>query len=406
MFSLASSRKVATDRKKIEELLTRGVEEVFVRESLEKKLLGGKRLRVKFGIDPTGSKIHIGRAVVFRKLKAFQDLGHQIVFIIGDFTAQIGDPSDKLEKRPMLTSDDVERNLKTYREQAGKILNLKDIEFHRNSRWLSKLTFKDTVNLAEMFSVGQMLARRNFKERYEKGQEISLREFLYPLMQGYDSIAVRADVEVGGFDQLFNLKAGRVLERHYGLPEQDVLATSMLPGTDGRKMSTTWGNVITIVDEPNDMFGKVMSIDDSLIENYFLLCTDTPTAEIPSIAESLHSRSQNPRDIKARLAREIVTLYHGEKKASGAEENFNNTFKKKGVPSDTPKAIAPRGTPLVDFLLSQGLVSSKADFRRLIAGGAISSSVTGEIITDEFSKLEQDDSFKIGKRRFIKVEVN
>jgi tyrosyl-tRNA synthetase len=216
---------------------------------------------------------------VLRKLRAFQDLGHIVVFIIGDFTAQIGDPSDKLEKRPMLTAEAIKHNLKTYKEQVGKIIDLSKAEFHYNSTWLSKLRFQEIAELAESFSVQQMTARRNFKDRFDKGEEVSLREFLYPLMQGYDSVAINADVELGGFDQLFNVKAGRVVQKHYGKPEQDVLTVQMLEGTDGRKMSSSWGNIIAIVDEPNDMYGKIMSVRDDLLTKYFLLCTDLSEEE-------------------------------------------------------------------------------------------------------------------------------
>ncbi|MEK7081658.1 MAG: tyrosine--tRNA ligase, partial [Patescibacteria group bacterium] len=279
--------------KSIEELLTRGVEEVFVRESLKQKLLSGKQLRVKFGIDPTGAKIHIGRAITLWKLRAFQELGHKIVLIIGDFTAQIGDPSDKLSKRPMLSKEQVQENFKDYKNQIGKILDLSKVEFVYNGDWLGKLGFQEISELAEGFSVQQMTARRNFKERLDKGEEVSLREFMYPLMQGYDSVVVKADVEIGGTDQLFNLKAGRVIQKHYGQVEQDIMTLKMLSGTDGRKMSTSWGNVITIVDEPDDMFGKIMSVRDDLILDYFLLCTDTPVEEIEKVKSEM-TAGKNP----------------------------------------------------------------------------------------------------------------
>src|SRR3989338_5918048 len=213
---------------KIKELLTRGVEDVFVRQSLSDKLQSGKKLRVKLGFDPTGSKIHIGRAIILRKLKAFQDLGHNIIFIVGDFTAIVGDPSDKLEKRPMLTTEAIKENLKTYKKQVGRIIDIDKAEFLFNGKWLSKLGFGEIARLAESFSVSQMANRRNFKDRLDKGEEVSLREFMYPLMQGYDSVMVKADVEIGGFDQLFNLKAGRIIQKHFGQPEQDILTTQML----------------------------------------------------------------------------------------------------------------------------------------------------------------------------------
>ena len=263
--------------------MERGVTSIVDRAHLENALDSGKTLRIKLGIDPTGPNIHLGRAIALRKLCAFQNLGHQAVLIVGDYTALIGDPSDKLSKRPMLTKTDVKKNLKNYKKQIGKILDLKKTEFRFNSNWLSKLKFQEISQLAESFSLQQMVERRNFKDRLDKREEISLHEFLYPLMQGYDSVAVKSDVELGGFDQLFNLHAGRVIQRHYGQKEQDLITVEMLEGTDGRKMSTTWGNVVTILDEPNDMFGKLMSLHDELIPKYLLLCTNTKEGEIEKI---------------------------------------------------------------------------------------------------------------------------
>ena len=396
--------KVITDEKKIDELLNRGVEEIFIRDNLKKKLLSGKVLRVKLGFDPTGSKIHIGRAIVLRKLRAFQDLGHKIVFIAGDFTAQIGDPSDKLEKRPMLDKETIKNNLKTYKEQVGKIINLSQAEFYYNSKWLSKLGFQEISELAESFSIQQISARRNFKDRFKKGEEISLREFLYPLMQGYDSVKIKADAEIGGFDQLFNLKAGRIIQRHYGLPEQDILTTVMLEGTDGRKMSTSWNNVITIVDEPNDMFGKIMSLKDKLIVKYFKLCTDLSLLEISEIENKLKSETVNPRDIKMKLAYEIVRIYHGKGKAQKAEENFVNTFQKKEIPEEMTELKAEKGKTLMDVLVEAKLLSSKGDFRRLVKEGAIIDLGVDRKITDVNFVPKSGMKFKIGKRRFMKIK--
>ena len=318
---LFSKPTVSTNEGRIAELLSRNIEEIFVKDNLLKRLSSGQRLRVKLGFDPTGDKIHIGRAIILRKLRDFQALGHQIVFIVGDFTARIGDPSDKLEKRPMLSERQIKTNLKNYKEQIGKIIDLSKAEFHYNSRWLSKLGFAEIGSLAESFSVQQMSGRRNFKERFERGEEVSLREFMYPLMQGYDSVAVKADVEIGGFDQLFNLKAGRVIQRHYGLPEQDILTTQMLPGTDGRKMSTSWGNVINITDSPDEMFGKTMSVQDDLIVTYFKLCTDRSLSQISDLDDKLKN-GLNPRDVKLDLAEEIVSIYHGKPRALLAKEEF------------------------------------------------------------------------------------
>lgn len=394
--------RINTSADKVKELLTRGVEDVFVKENLEKRLLSGEKLRVKLGFDPTGSKIHIGRAIVLRKLKAFQDLGHQVVFIVGDFTAQVGDPSDKLEKRPMLSRKVIEENIKDYKRQVGKIVDVSKAEFLYNSKWLSKLGFQEISQLAESFSLQQMSARRNFADRIEKGQEISMREMLYPLMQGYDSVAVKADIELGGFDQLFNLKAGRIIQKHYGQKEQDVLTVQMLEGTDGRKMSTSWGNIITIVDEPNDMYGKIMSVRDDLIAKYFLLCTDTPESEIEKMKSEMASGA-NPKDFKMKLAREIVMLYHGEKFAISAQENFSKTFSQGGIPTDIETVSESKGKTLADIVVAKGVVASKSEWGRLISGNGVENALTGEKIADQFAKLEEDITLKIGKRRFIKI---
>ena len=398
---------VLTDEEKVRDILTRGVEDVFIKESLEKKLLSGKRLRIKLGFDPTGPYVHIGRAIILRKLRAFQELGHTVVFIVGDFTAKIGDPSDKLEKRPMLTDEQIAKNLKTYKQQIGSIIDLSKAEFRYNSEWLSKLHFNEIAELAESFSVQQMSNRRNFKERIDRGEEVSLREFLYPLMQGYDSVAVKADVELGGFDQLFNVKAGRVIQRHYGMAEQDVLTTKMLVGTDGRKMSSSWGNIIAITDAPNDMYGKVMAVRDDLLSDYFLLCTDLSIKDIETIQGQL-AGGTNPRDIKMMLAREIVTIYHGKHTAIAAEKNFVKTFSEGGIPEDTKEITIEKGTLLADILLKEKLIASKSEFARLIREGAIfqtSASGAETKITDIKAAATESATYKIGKRRFVKVII-
>jgi tyrosyl-tRNA synthetase len=248
-----------------------------------------------------------------------------------------------------------------------------------------------------------MSNRRNFKERFEKGEEVSLREFLYPIMQGYDSVAVKADIELGGFDQLFNLKAGRIIQRHYNCPEQDVLTVKMLEGTDGRKMSTSWGNVINIVDDPNDMFGKVMSLRDDLIVKYFTLCTDLSMKEIAGIESSLSSGT-NPRDLKVKLAHEIVKIYHGENKANSAKENFEKTFSKGGIPDEVVEINANKEEKLIDIFLDKKIISSKSEFRRLVSEGAVTNMETELKITDPDS-LVSDGTYKVGKRRFVKIKL-
>ena len=393
--------------KLVEELLTRAVEDVIDQKHIKKALLSGKKLRIKHGIDPTGPKIHLGRAATLRKLKAFQDLGHKIVLIVGDFTALIGDPSDKLSKRPMLTPEKVQENMKNYKAQLGKILDLSKTEFHYNSKWLKKLDFMEIAQLAESFTVQQMLARRSFSERFKKKEEISLREFIYPLMQGYDSVAIKADVEVGGFDQLFNLKAGRTIQKHYGLQEQDLLTVQMLEGTDGRKMSTSWGNVITIVDEPNDMFGKLMSVRDELIGKYMLLCTDMSKDEIKKTEKDMKLGKLNPRDAKVWLAREVVTIYHGKPKALKAEKEFLQVFQKKELPTKIETKILPKKSYLLsDLLVLTNLAGSKSEARRLIVQGGVG--IDKEKQSDPDKKIllsSKTKLFQVGKRKFLKIRT-
>lgn len=385
--------KVITEENKIDEILSTGVEDIFVKEHLKKELMSGKMLRVKFGIDPTGPKIHLGRAIPLRKLRDFQNLGHKAVLIVGDFTATIGDPSDKLEKRPMLTAEKIKENMKDYKKQIGKIIDIKQAEFVYNSKWLKKLSLMEISMLAESFSLQQMSKRRNFHERIEKNEEISLRELFYPLMQGYDSVAVKSDIEIGGFDQLFNVKAGRIIQKHYGMKEQDIITLKMLEGTDGRKMSTSWGNVITITDEPNDMYGKVMSLKDDLIVKYFELCTDLSKKEIPNL--------DDPKSAKMKLAYEIVKIYHGEKEAKGAQEDWQTKFEKGGVPEDVLE-ITGEGE-MLEILVKNKIIDSKSAGRRLFEAGAITD------MTDD-KKLNIKDVaivghvYKIGKHKFIKIK--
>jgi tyrosyl-tRNA synthetase len=392
--------KVITDEIKINEILTRGVEDIIVKEELKDLLMSGKQLRIKLGVDPTGPKIHLGRAIPLRKLREFQKLGHQVIFIVGDFTAQVGDASDKNDKRPMLTRAAIDENLKDYKSQVSKILDLSKTEFVYNNDWLSKLSFEDVTKMAECFSVQQMLARRNFKDRYDAGTEISLREFLYPMMQGYDSVQVKADVELGGFDQLFNLKAGRIMQEYFGQSKQHLLTCQMLEGTDGRKMSSSWGNIISIVDDPNTMFGKVMSINDNLMIKYFILCTDVSLEEIQEIEKSL-SEGINPKEIKMRLATELVTLYHTEKDATLAKNSWIETFEKGGVPDQLLEVHVDQTKEIVEILIENNLISSKTEWRRLIDEKAVTDMEKGEIQDPKIKAYTC--TLKIGKKRFIKI---
>lgn len=398
------SKKPNNSENAISRLVTRGVTEAIDRDHLVSELRSGRALRVKLGIDPTGPNIHLGRAIPLRKLRAFQDMGHKAVLIVGDFTAQIGDPSDKLDKRPMLTRERIKEYLAGYKKQLGKIIDLSRAEFYFNSKWLGKLGFGEIAALAECFSIGQMLERRNFKERFERQEEISLREFMYPLMQGYDSVAVKADVELGGFDQLFNLMAGRVIQKNYGQKEQDIMTFEMLEGTDGRKMSSSWGNVITVTDLPKDMFGKIMSLKDEFISKYFLLCTDVSENDIEKMEKDMKNGGLNPRDAKMRLGKEIVAIYHSWADAERAAEEFDSVFKNKELPSDIEEiSLAADSMNAVDILVFSGLSSSKSEARRLVEQGGLK--INGERITDPDAVIAIADGVVIqaGKRRFAKI---
>ncbi|MGK2848946.1 MAG: tyrosine--tRNA ligase [Minisyncoccota bacterium] len=388
---------------KIDALLSRGVAEVIDRDILRHRLLSGEKLRVKFGIDPTSPFIHLGRAVALRTLRDFQDLGHIVVFIVGDFTGVIGDTSDKESERPMLTADVVAENMRTYVAQAGKILNMDQVEVRYNAEWLSKLGYAEISEQADTFSLAEFIARDNIKKRLDFGKRVSLREVLYPLMQGYDSVAIRADVEIGGTDQRFNLLAGRHLQKKYAQPEQAVLTVNIIPGTDGRKMSSSWGNTINILDAPNDMFGKVMSIPDELIMEYFIHCTRVPMEEIAVFASDIVTGG-NPRDIKMRLANEIVRLYHGELQAINAETYFIDTFSKKQIPTDIHDVLVQENIKISEVIVSLDLATSKTDARRKMAQGGVE--IAGEKITDENAVIEKrfaGQIMKVGKKDFVKL---
>lgn len=403
--------KINTDESKIDFLLERGVEDIIDKEELKKELLSGVPLRIKLGIDPTGPKLHLGRAIPLRKLREFQKLGHQVVLIVGDFTAQIGDASDKSEKRPMLTRQEIDENLKDYKNQIGKILDLSKTEFVYNNDWLSKLTFSEVVKLSECFTVQQMLARRNFRERYDAGKEISLREFLYPIMQGYDSVELKTDVEIGGFDQLFNLKAGRVLQDYFGMKKQHILTCEMLEGTNGEKMSTSQGNIISIVDEPNDMFGKIMAMRDDLIIKYMRLCTDATTEELKEAENYLNNTENNPRDLKIKLAKTIVSIYHNEKIAVKAENNFIETFQKGGIPDNIIEIIIKdedKEKELGEIIVTNNIVKSKSEWKRLVETNSIKEiieekeEIKENTLADYKAKV-YSGIFKIGKKKFVKI---
>jgi tyrosyl-tRNA synthetase len=385
----------------LEHLLGRGVHGVISRRALEEKLARGKKLRVKLGIDPTAPDLHLGHAVALRKLREFQDLGHKAVLIIGDFTAQIGDPSGKSKTRPPLTEREVKKNMKAYLAEAGKVIYVKRAEIRWNSEWHAKGGLHALLALARAVTVDQVLEREDFKKRRAAGEGVSVLEALYPLLQGYDSVAVQADVELGGTDQTFNLLMGRRVQRAFGMKEQDILTVPLLEGLDGaRKMSKSLGNYIGLADNPRDMYGKAMSLPDKLMAKYFELCTD-----VPRVTAAAHIK-KNPRGAKARLAFEIVKFYYGEAKARRAEEDFVKVFLKKETDGHA-EVFAPRAARAFAFEVvgATGAVKSKSEAWRLIEQGGFS--VSGEKITDPKAKIElkNGDVLKVGKRRFFRVKL-
>jgi tyrosyl-tRNA synthetase len=403
---------VDTDQKKIDEVLTRAVAEIHVRDELEKRLRSGKKLRVKLGIDPTGPLLHLGRSVPLFKLRQFQDLGHQVVLIIGDFTALVGDASDKDSLRPMLSREQIEQNMATYRDQIGRILDLDKVEFRHNSEWLRPLDFNGLIKLASKFTVAQMIQRENFSERWESGKPIGLHELLYPLMQGYDSVAIRADVEIGGTDQLFNLMAGRALQEDFEQAPQSVLCMNMIPGTDGRKMSTSWGNSIYILDEPRDQFGKIMSMADHVIPVFMESATRLPMEEVEQARKGLEDGSIHPMEAKKRLAQEIVAMYHGEEAAGAARLDFERQFQQRGMPEKVPEVPLARAigdkadergeVGILDLLINSGIAPNRKRAQRLVEQGGVR--VNDERITDRERRVRPEKGMviKVG-RDYAKV---
>lgn len=390
-----------TDTQKIEELLTRGVEALAHKETLKEMLSRGEPLRVKLGIDPTSPHIHLGRATQLLKLRDFQELGHQIVFIVGDATGVIGDTSDKEAERPMLSRETVAENEKKYFEQAAMVIDIEKAEKHHNSAWLDTLTYAEIGKQADAFSVADFIARDNIAKRLKEGKRISLRETLYPLMQGYDSVAVKADVEIGGTDQWFNLLAGRTLQELYGQKPQQIMVNKLIRGLDGRKMSSSWGNIIAIESGADDMYGKIMSLHDDLLEEYFVSCTRVPMEEVASTL-----KAGDPKAAKMRLAREIVALFRGHEAAEQAEHSFIETFSGKGMPSDAPDVIVSSNDTLGDILLKNNIVASNNELRRLLSEGAVENITTGEKLNDIKTTFSEDVQIKVGKRRFISIHLS
>lgn len=387
----------------IEELLTRGVSEVIVRDRLKKRLEAGEILRLKFGIDPTGYDLHLGHIVPLRCLKRWQNAGHQVVIIIGDYTAQIGDPTGQDKTRPTLTHEKVLDFAKDYLKQIFKILDKEKTEIRYQAEWFEKFNLQTVFELCSKYTVKQMLARETFRERLKKEAPFSIHEMLYPLLQGYDSVAIKADVEFGGIEQKFNLLVGRDIQRAYGQHQQDVVMTPILLGTDGReKMSKSLNNYIGIMESPKEMYGKIMSIPDKLILPYFELCTNLTTNEIAEIKKEITFK--NPKVLKMRLARTIVTLYHSISDAQKAEEEFERVFKKKKAPLDIPVFEVKEKKDILALLVETKLASSKSEAKRLIFQGGVE--INNEKIND-WQKVILPQAgmiIKAGKRKFVKIK--
>lgn len=389
------------------DLLNRGTAEVIVREDLEKRLLKGDRLRIKLGIDPTGSVLHIGHAVVLRKMRQFQDLGHTVIFLIGDFTARIGDPTGRSTERPPLSDEMIRENMRTYIAQASLILDMDKVEVRYNSEWLGKLDFRDLIVLTSKVTYAQVAQRADFKERIQNDVDLSLQEFLYPIMQGYDSVALRADVELGGTDQKFNLLMGRQIQERYNQTPQNILTCPILEGLDGvQKMSKSLNNYISLTDSPEDKFGKIMSIPDELIMRYFELATNVLSNELESIRAELRNGA-NPRDIKMRLGREVVKVYHGALAGEAAAAHFVKIFSNKQLPDEIiEKVVFKEKIPLIDLVRLVDSVASNSEARRLIEGGGVKIDSEAQNDVEFIVPIPEGEGvlLQVGKRRFLRIK--
>jgi tyrosyl-tRNA synthetase len=391
------------------EIIRRGADEILVEKDLVAKLKEGRPLRIKAGFDPTAPDLHLGHTVLINKLRQFQDLGHEILFLIGDFTGMIGDPTGKSATRPPLTQEDVEKNSETYQQQIFKILDKAKTKVLFNSEWMNKMSGTDMIKLAASSTVARMLERDDFSKRYKGGQSIAIHEFLYPLIQGYDSVHMKADVEMGGTDQKFNLLMGRQLQEQHGQKPQCVLTMPILEGLDGvQKMSKSLNNYIGIADEPKDMFGKIMSISDDLMWRYFELLSFRPMSEIEGFRQEMQA-GKNPRDIKFLLAEEIIARFHNEDAATAAREGFIAQFAKNRIPDDIPELSfeAPaEGYAIANLLKDAGLCSSTSDAMRMIQQGA--AKIDGEKIADKSVKIQKgtEGVFQVGKRKFARLSIN
>ncbi len=388
----------------LDELLTRGVAEVIVATELRALLSSGRTLRLKQGFDPSRPYMHIGNAVGLRKLRAFQELGHQIVLIVGDWTAQIGDPSGRDETRPRLTAEIVQSNARTYMEQFFRVVDRTRTEVRWQSEWFGEFKLEHALDLTGRFTLAQMLAHETFRKRYEAGAPLTILELMYPMLQAYDSVAIQSDVEFGGTDQKFNNLAGRELMSQMGLPPQHIVLVPLIPGTDGRKMGKSFDNTVDITMTPEDMYGKIMSMSDAVLPLYYEVLTDVPLAELMEIKQALTHGSVNPRDLKMRLGREIVTQFHSAAAAVAAEQAFVRQFVQREIPTDIPVHTITSQMTLVDLMVAAKLASSKAEARRLIDGGGVR--IDGEKVTAYDHMLEPGMNcvIQIGRRKFARVQ--
>ncbi len=383
------------------ELLTRAISNVTPKDLAEKKLSSGDPIRIYFGIDPTGAHLHVGHAVPLRKLRALQDAGHHVVLLIGSFTAMIGDPTGKDEMRKRLTAEEVQSNFEDYKQQAALVLDMEKLEIAYNHTWLSKLDFNDVADLASNFTVQQMLERDMFDKRIKSGKPIAVSEFLYPLMVGYDSVALDVDCELGGNDQYFNMLAGRTLQKAFGKRDKFVLTTPLIEGTDGRKMSKTYNNCVYLTDSPTQMFGKIMSMKDHIIPSWMECCTNISLDDIAEV-NAILERGDNPKNCKVRLAKEIITMYHSADAADAAEQEFAKVFKDGGVPDVIEEFTANSDMLLIDALVEAGTLKSKSDGRRVLEQGGIK---VDDIVIEDQKTLVQTGVVKVGKKRWLKITV-
>ena len=392
---------------KIKNLLTRGVVEVIEKDSLETKLNSGRKLRIKFGVDPTANILHLGHSVCLLKLREFQDLGHQIIFLIGDFTARIGDPTGKTTSRIPLSIKQIKENMRNYEKQASLVLNMDKVEIRNNTEWWDKMDLKEMMLLAAKVTYGQVSARADFKKRLQEDKDFTLEEFMYPVLQGYDSVELRADVEIGGTDQVFNMLMGRRIQKKYNQEPQDVITCPLLIGLDGKeKMSKSLENYVGIAESAKEQFGKIMSLPDELIINYMRLLTGIPEEEINKMEKELKSGAVNPKEPKAKLGFEIAKLYHNAEEAEQAKKEFERVFSEREVPSEMPIVkILGNKINIIDFLADNKILQSKSEARRLIEQGGVE--IDKKKIDDWQKEVEVKDGsvIQIGKRKFIKIKI-